>query len=176
MGLFSFFARPHLRGMSYSPVFSFTGHSSSINVLSFSPRGDYLASGGDDHILFVVSCHSGTEVRKLVGTSPITSICWHPEHTAKLFVGYAEGKLVVLDVSAVRLLRLKAALNHAELMARGQEIPQGAAIPLQSQAAVRDITFDVHHDYLAACAGHQIIIWNELTPRTPPRLFRDHAI
>lgn len=80
--------------MSVSEAFSpyicardLIGHRDSINAIAFAPDGRYLASGGDDSLLFVFNPHTGSVVHKLVTGSPVTALHWDASGVDQLFVG-----------------------------------------------------------------------------------------
>lgn len=107
--------------MAYTCVFTFTGHTDSVNALEFSPRAQFLASGGDNGILYILDFKTGREVRKLVGTSPITALCWHPSYRNSSFAGYGDGRVVLENTGentgivhpiSIRMLRANSPLKN----------------------------------------------------------------
>lgn len=87
--------------MPYTNPFTFSCHTSSVNCLSFSSDGRYLASGGDDSTLFVHDCDNGGQVYKLRYDRPVTAILWHPHHHMWAFIGFGDGKVLLMEVSYV---------------------------------------------------------------------------
>ena len=75
-----------------------------MNTLAFSPDSQFLASGGDDCVLFILHPDTGREIHKLRGPCPVTALVWALTVTKKyrLFVGYANGKVLVATVDHVR--------------------------------------------------------------------------
>jgi WD40 repeat protein len=58
-----------------------TGHSSSINDLTFSPFDDFIASSGSDNKIVIWDVVSGKQYKVLLGhTAEITSIAFHPDN------------------------------------------------------------------------------------------------
>lgn len=83
--------------MKYSQLHVISGsHKDSINCLSFSPNGRYLASGGDDNGLFVIDHKDGRELAKITSSSQVTAILWHPSKDA-LWIGHANGDVQIVD-------------------------------------------------------------------------------
>ncbi|KAH9923240.1 WD40-repeat-containing domain protein [Fomitopsis serialis] len=128
--------------MPYDLKFSFSGHVGSINCLSFSPDGQYLATGSDDRTVFVHDCSSGIEVHKLVGDAPVTSLSWHPKHGMWLFIGYGHGSLVFADLAAHQ--------------------PVGYKFPVQDDSPIEALSFDVDSEMLAVCHANRVLLWREM--------------
>ncbi|KAJ8514311.1 hypothetical protein ONZ45_g8126 [Pleurotus djamor] len=70
-------------------------HSDSVNALAFSNR--YLATGADDGLAFVFD-HDGNEVLKIVCTSAVTAVAWHPQDVSRLFIGSTDGQIRSVSV------------------------------------------------------------------------------
>lgn len=66
-------------------------HSSTINALSFSSDGKYLASGADDSTLIIWSLTAGRFIFRLRFTSPIHIVLWHPIYPETILVGCRDG-------------------------------------------------------------------------------------
>lgn len=72
------------------------GHSATINSVSFSPDGIYLASGSDDHTVIIWKVSTGAFLYRMQFDSPVDSILWHPVHSETLIVGCESGTLMQL--------------------------------------------------------------------------------
>ena len=72
-------------------------HRDTINFLSFSPCGRFLASGGDDDYMCIYDCsdprHCEVSLR-IKANSPPSAICWNPTTPISVFVGYGNGGVV----------------------------------------------------------------------------------
>ncbi len=85
--------------ISYSCASSLTfRHTDSVNVLSFSPCGRFLASGADDGVVYIFNPRQGTKFMKVVAHHAVTTLAWHPTGQARLYVGREDGKVVFLDI------------------------------------------------------------------------------
>jgi WD40 repeat protein len=61
------FIESDLRNIEYSRYPDFIGHRSSVNSITFSPNGKYLASGSDDNTVKLWSMESQNEIITLQG-------------------------------------------------------------------------------------------------------------
>lgn len=78
------------------------GHSDTINHLSFSPDGIYLASCSDDQSLIVWNIAEGRLLYRVLFKSKVDRVLWHPTYPATLVVGCENGYLYQLhDFSPV---------------------------------------------------------------------------
>ena len=72
-------------------------HHDTINFLSFSPCGRFLASGGDDDYMCIYDCsesrHCEVSLRIKANSQP-SAICWNPTTPISVFVGYGNGGIV----------------------------------------------------------------------------------
>jgi COMPASS component SWD3 len=80
------------------------GHSDSVNSLSFSCCGQYLATGGDDHCLIVWRLKDGSVLYRFVFNSPVSVVFWHLKAKNNIIVGCEDGTLSQL--ANIRLVRL----------------------------------------------------------------------
>lgn len=72
-------------------------HHDTINFLSFSPCGRFLASGGDDDYMCIYDCSDPRNCElslKIKANSPPSAICWNPTAPISVFVGYGNGAIV----------------------------------------------------------------------------------
>ncbi|OJT11239.1 hypothetical protein TRAPUB_12239 [Trametes pubescens] len=84
---------------SYVCTLEFSEHRDSVNALAFSPDGVFLATGGDDGLLFILDPATGHIDHKLQIGIPITTFHWHEQRMYELFVGvgdeiWAEHRLI----------------------------------------------------------------------------------
>lgn len=80
------------------------GHSETINAVSFSLDGNYLASGADDNSVIIWSILDGSFLYRFVFESAVDCILWHPILKETLIIGCGRGPLFQLrDFSLVRI-------------------------------------------------------------------------
>ena len=72
------------------------GHSDTINSLSFSPDGIYLASCADDQSLLVWNVEEGRLLYRVLFKSKVDRILWHPTSPATIIVGCDNGYIYQL--------------------------------------------------------------------------------
>ena len=72
------------------------GHSDTVNYLSFSSDGTYLASCSDDHSLIVWHIAEGRLLYRVLFKSKVDRVIWHPGYPATLVVGCDNGYLYQL--------------------------------------------------------------------------------
>lgn len=75
------------------------GHIATVTTLEFSPDSRFLASAGDDGVLFIFSTSSWSPVCRFLGSSPVSVLAWHQKNRYLLFCGFQSGDLHVLTMS-----------------------------------------------------------------------------
>lgn len=80
------------------------GHTDSINCLSFSPNGRFLASGGDDRLLIIWNVERGRIESRMEFDSPVLSVLWDPRRPFSLVCGCENGTTMVYMDFHVSLL------------------------------------------------------------------------
>jgi WD40 repeat protein len=73
------------------------GYKSQINCISFSPTGEFLATGSEDGLLRAWNTLDGKELAFLEADSSITCIEWHPVRRKRLFFGCSGGSVMFAD-------------------------------------------------------------------------------
>lgn len=110
----AFVPHPSPRSCVYSPprmasgyrlVRKIPGIPDCVNCLDFSRSGANLAIACDSGLLAVASSSTGKITLRLLGSSPVTSVLWHPFHDNVLIIGYHDGtvRLHTLGRAAVRV-------------------------------------------------------------------------
>jgi WD40 repeat protein len=79
--------------INYSLERNISGHCDTVNSLSFSPDGLYLASGGDDGLVLIVDAITGEEVKRFMDTSIVTAVVWHPTFPKTVISGHCSGDI-----------------------------------------------------------------------------------
>ncbi|KAI6008457.1 WD40-repeat-containing domain protein [Pisolithus marmoratus] len=72
-------------------------HGDSVNTVSFSPCGKYLASGSSDHSICIWSMHSGSFLFRVVFDSAINILHWHPAREETLICGCDDGSVLFMS-------------------------------------------------------------------------------
>lgn len=79
------------------------GHKEGINVVSFSPNGDFLASGADDNTAVLWDVHNGNLLQKIITRSPVLSFAWNCNQMNTLFIGCQDGMIYCIRTFNVRI-------------------------------------------------------------------------
>lgn len=128
-------------------------HQDSVNCLSFSPDGQFLASGGDDRAVFVFDYQKGRDLRRITLHSEVTSILWiRVDGQLWLLVGHANGNIQRLD--PVSCLSATISINPCYTQMRSA----GHTVPLKLQDPIECMAFSIHKQYLAVASGDKVII------------------
>ncbi|KAF4571124.1 hypothetical protein EYR36_008452 [Pleurotus pulmonarius] len=114
----------------------------SINVLSFSPCGKFLASGADDGVVYIFSPREGTTFMKVVAHHAVTTLAWHPTGNGRLYVGREDGKVVFLDI-------------HDAGLSGSYKLPISSD---QSDSVVRALALDHSGMHLAVAKGSAVVL------------------
>lgn len=75
-----------------------------VNVLAFSPDGQYLGVGTDDGLVSIYDHKAQHLTYQCVGRSPITALHWHPAERYAIFVGAGDGTCSVYRFSVENLV------------------------------------------------------------------------
>ena len=78
-------------------------HTRLVTVVSFSPNGSYIASGGQDGKLSIWDVATGTLLHVLHGSKTLHSLCWIDSH--RIFCGLDQGVVASAYINKVRLSR-----------------------------------------------------------------------
>lgn len=81
----------------YSLHHTLRGYESPVNCVSFSPTGDFLATGSEDGSLRIWDPSNGKDLASLNVGSSILCIVWDPIRRKRLFFGCQNGTVAFLD-------------------------------------------------------------------------------
>ena len=100
-------------------------HTSGITSTAFSPNGKYLAAGGLDGLVSIWTLSNLKLYHTFVGNSPVTSVAWNPNETAKLIFGTIDGMICILELFPVCYQVFRSALtlryiNHTNSWGKGR--------------------------------------------------------
>lgn len=144
---------------SYVCTLDFPGHEDSVNALAFSPDGVYLASGGDDGILFVLDPTNGQVIHKLRLGTPVTAIRWHAQRTYELFVGAGDGKVMVVEMDAVSIPLSASSTPHStrhiQVNISGYFLPRDGKGPVEAL----ECYLTPGLERLVVCAASDVELW-----------------
>lgn len=142
--------------MKYALLHNIRGcHRDSINSVAFSPNGRFLASGGDDCMLFMYDCLTGQDLVKISSSSNVTSLLWHPSST-EIWVGHANGNLQMIDPVCILLHSLTSVYFKAYIVL--QLNTTGSNFPLGLQSSIDCMVFHSNKGYLAVGTDEKILI------------------
>ncbi|KAF7795822.1 hypothetical protein EIP86_006989 [Pleurotus ostreatoroseus] len=83
----------------YTKTFELSGFSGSINALAFSGKGDYLAIGDDRGTVTILDHVHKAVLLELLAKQAVTALHWHSTRPNILFCGYADGGVVIFDLT-----------------------------------------------------------------------------
>lgn len=78
------------------------GHTDSVNFVSFSPDGAYLASGDDNGFLQIFNTKTFKPIRKFSGVSAVRALVWHLSWKGTFIVGSRNGDVNTIQMGKVR--------------------------------------------------------------------------
>ena len=77
------------------------GHSDAVSVVTFSPDGSYLGSGGLDGRICIWSMPHGKLLYVFSGKSEVLSLVWLGQSNDRLICGMRDGTIACLSISSV---------------------------------------------------------------------------
>ncbi|KAI0715209.1 WD40-repeat-containing domain protein, partial [Earliella scabrosa] len=121
-----------------------SGHSDTVNCLSFSPDGTHLASGGDDYALIIWNAQKGRLLYRFLCKAPVGCVIWHPVHPETVVVGCDNGYLFQA---------------HDFHLVNYTENP----IHLGAQGTVQCLEYNAASQYLAVGMGTEVYVTREVS-------------
>ncbi|KAJ3500406.1 hypothetical protein NLJ89_g9810 [Agrocybe chaxingu] len=121
-------------------------HQAAINVVTFSPFGDYLLSGGDDRVVAIWDVKTGALLQRIIVQTPVISLIWHPRDRESFFVGCQNAVYFIDSFNP-----------HEENTAR--EVLTGV------EASVESLDIDATSGYLAMAVGREVQVAKQITDR-----------
>jgi len=84
---------------NFTDIRMFVGHTGNISVLAWSPDGSKLATGSDDHTIWILNATTGEHLITLNGhRNWVSALAWSP-NGKKLASGSCDNRILVWDVS-----------------------------------------------------------------------------
>lgn len=68
-----------------------------VNCLSFSRAGAYLAVGTDDSAVEIWDCKTGALLHRIDAAHSVTALAWDQHYPRRLFIGLKNGSVVFCD-------------------------------------------------------------------------------
>jgi RNA polymerase sigma factor (sigma-70 family) len=135
------------------------GHRDGVWALAFSPRGDTLASGGEDHSVRLWDVATGQEIRQYHGHAGlVSSVSFSPDGATLVSAGL-DGTIRVWDVGSGRELRR---CGRAGLAPAGDPIrltaalsPDGKTLASAGEESAVSLWDAASGEGLHRCGGHQ---------------------
>lgn len=81
----------------YAHLFNLKGYKNPINTLSFSASGEFLATGGEDGVVWIWDPQDGKFVASFDVKSPVLCLEWDPDFRKRLFFGCQDGTVAFVD-------------------------------------------------------------------------------
>jgi WD40 repeat protein len=140
------------RIVSATPAFTFASHQQTVRVVTWSPDGRYLASGGDDGLLLVWGI-DGVVRQRVAHPAAVTALAWSPE----------SGRLVTGAANQVTFLT---ALTGTVL----------ASFPHDHIATVTGLAWTAHNQQqvVSGALDQRAIVW-QTTQYQPQTIFTHHT-
>lgn len=140
------------RIVSATPVLTFTSHQQTVRVVTWSPDGRYLASGGDDGLLLVWGT-DGMIRQRVPHPVAVSALAWSPE-SQRLVTGAANQVTFLTALTGTIL----------------------ASFPHDHLAAVTSLAWTAHNQQqvVSGALDQRAIVW-QTTPYQPQTIFTHHT-